>query len=51
MAIIINKDHEKTETIKDLIKWIRSQKTSSKKEKISTKVDEIVYGIGRPKLE
>ena len=36
---------DKTENFKDLAKWVHSLRISGKKEKISTKVDEIIYGV------
>lgn len=36
---------KKTENLKDLLNWINSLPPSRKKEAISTKVDEIVYGV------
>lgn len=35
----------KIETKQDLINWLKNQKSSGKKQKISTNVDEIVYGV------
>ncbi|HLC86175.1 MAG TPA: antitoxin VapB family protein [Candidatus Nanoarchaeia archaeon] len=49
-TILKHLNHErknKTEDLEGLIKWIKSIKSVSKKEKISKNVDEIVYGIKR----
>jgi len=40
-------DKEKTDTLKDLVNWVKSFSSRKKKEKISTKIDELVYGINR----
>ncbi len=49
-VIIENLGHtsiNKTDSTKDLIEWIKSLGVSGKKEKISTKVDEIIYGASK----
>ena len=37
----------KTETLNDLILWIKSNNSTKKNKKISLNVDEILYGIKR----
>lgn len=43
----IDNSKNKTETINDLILWVKGTTPIKKKERISRNVDEIVYGIKR----
>ena len=38
---------KKTESLQDLLNWIKSQPSLRKKEVINTKIDKIVYGVNR----